>query len=140
MKGTVKGRGSSAMAAGIAWGTGMAMGVTCILSLLVAWMAESGVIGQDKIGYGSMAVLLTAALMGSMVAKGKVQSRRAAVSLVTGLCYFLCLLAVTAMCFGGQYTGIGVTGLLISGASGAAALVGIKGGRGGKRYRRNLPK
>ena len=116
------------------------MAVTCILSFLVAWLVESDVIRQDRIGYGSMGILLLAALMGTTVAKGKVKVRLAAVALATGLCYFLCLLALTALVFGGQYTGLGVTGLMIFGASGAAALVGIRGGRGGKRYRRNLPK
>ena len=45
--------------------------------------------------------------------------------LLTGVCYYLALLAMTALFFGGQYSALGVTALAVLAGSGGAALLSI---------------
>ena len=47
----------------------------------------------------------------------------------SGLVYFVTLLAITALFFGGQYEAVGVTGLLVFGASTAVGLLKTQGGK-----------
>jgi dolichol kinase len=57
------------------------------------------------------------------------------VCLISGMIYFCVLLSITALCFGGQYQGIGVTGLVVLCGSCCAGLMGLrekKQGRKGK--------
>lgn len=136
MKGTSKATGHAvSMPVGIAWGTGTALALTMVLSVLEAWMIHREVLRQQSIGYGVMGILLVSVVIGSAVAKRKIKRRLAAAALLTGLCYYFCLLSITALFFGGQYSGMGVTGLLILGGSGAAAAMGKTGIRRGKKLR-----
>ena len=128
------------MAAGIAWGTGIAMGLTCLMSLLVSVLVDRGILGEYAIGYGAMVILLVASISGAVAAKKRIRRRNILVVMVTGLCYFLCLLSMTALLFGGQYQGIGVTGLVILGGSGTVALMGMNDKTRGKGRRFAMPK
>lgn len=123
------------MPVGIAWGTGTAVALTTVQSVLVAWMIHRGLLQQQSVGYGAMGILLVSAVIGAAVAKGKIKRRLVMAALLTGLCYYFCLLSMTALFFGGQYSGMGVTGLLILGGSGTAALMGKSGNRRGKKLR-----
>ena len=120
------------MPGGIAVGTGISLCVTMALSLVVAWLVERGILRQENVGYGVMGVLLLSSAWGSAVAKSKVERKKNVVCLAAGGCYFLSLLAITASIFGGQYSAVGVTGLLILGGSGVAALMGSRVRRRGK--------
>ena len=64
-------------------------------------------------GYCAMAILLLASAAGSAVAEGTIQRLRIQMCLAAGGGYYLCLLAVTALFFGGQYQGMGVTALMV---------------------------
>ena len=61
-------------------------------------------------------------------------------ALISGVAYFLCLLLVNALFFGGSYSGMAVTLILVVLAAGMAALTAGKGRgrRGPKRYK--IPK
>lgn len=102
---------------------------TLVSSGILAWLVHSQRIPETAIGYGSMVILLTASVLGAWIAYKKVKRQRAAVSAAAGGMYFIMLLALTALFFGGQYTGVGVTALLILGGSAAAALLGMGKGR-----------
>jgi len=89
---------------------------------------------QDQIGYAVMVLLITASSLGAAIAQGKVKHQRVLVCMLSGLIYYVILICITALFFGGQYTGFGVTGLLILGGAGTTALLsGRRKGRGGKR-------
>lgn len=120
------------MPAGLAVGALFAMVWTILGALSVAKLIDSEVIPETAVGYGSGLILLTASLGAALVSFSRIKHQRALVCMAAGGIYFLMLLAVTALFFGGQYTGIGVTALLIAAGSGTAVLMGMSG-RGGKR-------
>lgn len=128
----VTGRCASIQAA-LAMGTGCAMIWTVLGAALVAKLVDSETIQPEAIGYGSMGILLTASALGALAAYGKVKKNRAPVCFGVGGIYYLCLLAMTALFFGGQYTGMGVTAVMILLGCCAAMLPGLKGRGGASR-------
>ena len=109
--------------AGTFLGAVLAFGWTILTSALLAWLVHKEVLKEENIGYGSMAILLSSALLGSMLAYSKVHRQKLWLCICVGIVYYLMLLSLTALFFGGQYTGMGVTGLLILGGCGTAALI-----------------
>ena len=123
-------RGTAAsVPVGLATGLGISLLLTVIMAALTAWLEGEGVIQDTAIGYGAMLTLLVSALFGALTAAGKIKRQRAIMCAASGLCYFLSLICITALFFGGQYEGVGVSALLILGASAAAIFLP---GRGGK--------
>lgn len=117
---------------GLAIGLGVSMSVTVAASLILTKMVLGEMIQMQSIGYGILILLIMAAFLGAVVAQGRVKHRRLLVCILSGLIYYAVLLAVTALFFGGQYTGVGVTGLLILAGSSAAALLATGKGSGSK--------
>ena len=130
----VTGRAST-MPGGIGLGAAAAIGITVILAAVIAWLVELGRLKQENIGYGVMLLLLTASYAGAALASAKVKRRKGLVCLLTGVGYFALLLAVTTLFFGGQYSAVGVTALLILAGSGCAALTPALGGKRGRKGR-----
>lgn len=122
------------MPAGLSMGALFAVIWTILGAVIVGKLVDSETIPESAIGYGSAVILLTASFGAAMVAFGRIKRQRALVCMAAGGIYFLLLLSVTALFFGGQYTGMGVTALLILAGSGTALLLGLNGG-GGKRHR-----
>ena len=123
-------------------GTGLAMGGllsvlwTVAGAVLLAKLMESGKIGMSALGWGAMGILMTASLIGALLAAGKIKRRRIFVCGASGLVYYLVLIAVTALFFGGQYSGMTVTAAVIAAGCGAAALLGAGKGRKKRPYQR----
>ena len=115
--------------AGLAVGAAISGLITLLGCLILTWMVLKGSMVFEFIGYGIMILLLLGAFLGAAVAQGRVKHRRSMVCMLSGLVYFLILLAITALFFGGQYSGIGVTALLILAGAGTAALIFGKGRR-----------
>lgn len=114
------------MPVGAAYGAIVALMWTLITSGVLAWLINGQILQEEAIGYGSMVILLTASILGALLANGKVKRQRLVTCACTGIIYFLTLMALTAMFFGGQYNGIGVTALLILGGSGTAAILSMR--------------
>lgn len=127
------------MPAGLAFGAGVSIVTTIVAAMLIAWLLSKEVIGQDQIGYGIMVLLAGAAFLGSVCAYAKIKRQRMLVCLASGVIYFAILLSFTALFFGGQYSGVGVTALLIGAASAAAGLIGLRGGSGKKNRKFRVP-
>ena len=117
---------------GLAMGLGVSMFVTVAASLILTKLVLGERMQMQNIGYGILILLIAAAFLGAMVAQGRVKRRKLLVCVLSGVVYYGVLLGVTAMFFGGQYSGVGVTGLLILAGSGAAALLATGKGRGSK--------
>lgn len=111
---------------GVAIGT--LVGTVLILSgiLIITVLLSKGNLQMDNIGYVVMGITLAAALLGSFTAAMTARSNLLISSLSTGAVLLLLLLAVTAVFFEGQFSGVPVTLVLVMGSSLAAALVSTK--------------
>ena len=98
--------------AGLALGIIVALSVTAVGSAAAAWMILRGILGEGAQGYCAMGILLLSSIAGAAVSAGTIQRLRAQMCLAAGGGYYLCLMAVTALFFGGQYRGMGVTALM----------------------------
>ena len=114
------------MPAGIAMGVAVSLVITLIGALLLGWLVDRETLELNSIGYGSMVILLTASALGALTAKSRIKHRSLVVCLITGGGYYLSLLAITALFFGGQYQGLGVTMGVVLAGSGAAGLLSLK--------------
>ena len=121
--------------AGVGIGTVTALAWTLLCAAILAKLMELEKLPETAVGYGAMVILLSASLLGALLAYGKVKSKRLQVSMLTAAAYYLSLLSMTALFFGGQYTGMGVTALLVFGGSGTAVLLGMGSGNGKKQRR-----
>ena len=99
--------------AGLVLGVATALAVTGIGAGVGAWAVLRGMISEKVIGYLVMAILLLSSAAGAAVAAGTIQRLRGQMCLAAGGGYLLSLLAVTAVFFGGQYRGMGVTALMV---------------------------
>lgn len=126
---------AKSMPGGLAAGWAASALVTLLGAIVVAYLLDSEIMQMSAIGYGAMFILLAASVLGALLAYRCIRRQRLVVCLVSGGIYFLSLLALTALFFGGQYEGIGVTGLVILGGSLAVGLLGLKQKRGGHRRR-----
>lgn len=107
----------SGRAMSIPVGIGLALLISLLITLagsaLIAIMVSSERIGEGAIGYGAMVTLALATLAGAWIAVAFVKRLRLQVSMIFGACYYLLLLAMTALLFGGQYQGMGTTALVV---------------------------
>ena len=90
-------------------------------------------IPEESVGYGVMVILTLSSFSGAMAAAGRIRRRRLLICLLSAGIYYGILLAMTALFFGGQYSGAGVTALMVLCGAGLAILTGLRDGRGGKR-------
>ena len=119
---------------GLAVGLGVSMFVTIAATLILTKWVLGDRMQMQNIGYGILILLITASFLGAMVAQGRVKHRRLLVCILSGVVYYCVLLGSTALFFGGQYSAVGVTGLLVLAGSGAAAL--LAAGKGSCRKTR----
>lgn len=114
---------------------GLAIGViVCLLvtlagAALTAWLMTSETIGEDGLGYAVMMILVLASCIGALTAVCLTKRMRLQVSMLTGGVYYLALLAITALLFGGQYQGMGVSAIMILIGCALVAFLPVKNGR-----------
>jgi len=137
MKRMQKGTGrASSIPGGLAVSCVISLGLTLAGSLLLSGLVLRGTMAMENIGYGVLILLVTASFLGGITAAARIKHRILMVCLLSGGVYFAVLLAITALFFGGQYQGVGVTGLLILGGSGGAGLLLAGKGTGAGKYRK----
>lgn len=112
--------------AGILLGTAISMVISILGSMLTAWLLTKETIRENGVGYAAMVILVIASLAGCLTAVGKIKHQRLMVCGLSGISYFAALIAVTALFFGGQYSGVGATALLIFGSCAVVAILGLK--------------
>ena len=130
---------ASSMPAGLAFGALCSVMSTMIFAGILAKLIEKETIPESSIGYGVMILLILSSFLGAMMAFGKIKRQRVVVCGASGAIYFGILLSITAMFFGGQYSAVGETALLVVCGSGLAALLGLQEGRGGKKPKIKIP-
>lgn len=121
------------MPGGVLVGTAVSVILTLAAVAILAKMIDMEMMEWESVGYGIMLTLIVASSLGAVAACSKIKRQILAVSLWNGLAYLGTLLAATALFFGGQYEGIGVTALLILGSSVAAGLLLLRKREGKRR-------
>jgi len=116
---------ASSIPIGIGVGTAICILITLIGAAISAYLVYSESIQQESIGFASMTVLVLSSGLGALVSMHKIKRMRIQMCLLTGVCYYLALLAMTALFFGGQYSALGVTALAVLAGSGGAALLSM---------------
>ena len=123
---------------------GLAMGGICSLLITIgcaaalAWLVAEERMAEGSIGYGVMVLLLLASFAGAIVAWSRIKRQRMLVCMLSGAVYFATLLSITALFFGGQYSAVGVTALLVFCGSMLAAMLGLRQGSKGKHRKMKL--
>lgn len=134
----IKTKHASTMPGGLLQGGLASLLVTLVGSGLLAKMVDAGILAENAIGYGVIGILLAGAFLGAERAYHKIRRRRSAVCMLSGVVYYMILLAITALFFGGRYTAMGVTAGVVMAGSAAAILPGM--GKGSGKRRRSYPK
>lgn len=124
-----------AVPVGMGWGLLTSASITLLGCLLAAYLINREILSWDYSGYGVMVILLLSAWAGASVTAIKIKRRRAVMCIGSGAAYFLLLMATTALFFGGQYSGVGETGLMIFCGCMLGILTGIR-----EKRRRNTGK
>lgn len=127
---------AASMPAGLLAGGICSLTGTLVLSAVLAKLVDIEKVPQDKIGYGIMVLLLVCAFLGANIACGRIKRQYLVVSAISAGIYFLILICITALFFGGQYSGIGVTAILVLCGSVLAAFA--RSGKGERRKRRKI--
>ena len=112
----------------IGLGIGLAISiVTTLLGTAIgAWLISSEKIGEGSTGYITVLILLLSSILGAWFAIQTIKQNRLLFCLSSGGIYFLTLLAITALFFGGMYSGVGESALVISAGAFSVALLGLR--------------
>lgn len=127
----VTGRALS-MPAGFAIGTCISLSTMLVLSALLAKLISAEKLEWEKVGYGILLILLITSVIGTKSTCIMIKRRKLMSCAVAGTLYWLGLLMITALFFGGQYSGVGVSGIVILSGSALVCLQELKGERGRK--------
>ena len=127
----VTGRALS-MPAGFAIATSISLGVMLMLSAFLAKLISSEKLEWEKVGYGIAIMLLVTSMIGTKTACSIIKRRRLLTCALAGILYWVTLLIISALFFGGQFSGIGTTGILILCGSAVICMLEMKG-EGGKK-------
>ena len=131
---------TSSVPGGLACGIGISAVITVLGCLITAKLIDGEIIPWNGCGYAVMVILMLSSWTGATVSRRKIRRRILSVSLASGAGYFLMLMAATALFFGGQYSGVGETALVIFCGSMLGFFTGIQRKpkpNPGKRRRRN---
>lgn len=124
---------ASSIPVGLALGVFVSLLATFAGSALTAWMINNEMIGEESVGYAAIFILVIAAILGALVSVWRIKRLRLQMCMLTGALYFLSLLAITALFFGGQYQGVGTSAIAI--VAGCTVVAFIPG-----RNRQSIPK
>lgn len=124
---------ATSMPVGLTVGCGCSVLITLLVAGVGAKMIDTGILRGTTIGYVAMAALFLSSLFGGMVAATRIKRQKWMVCGASGLIYLLVLLGTTALLFGGRYTGVGVTVLMILAGAVVAAI--ITTGQGSEKHK-----
>ena len=115
--------------AGLGIGLLVSLVITVAGAAITAWLIASEKIGEGSTGYGVMVILALGAGLGALSAVYLIKRLRLQVCMLTGVCYYLSLLAMTALFFGGQYQGMGISAIVILSICALIAFLPTKNGQ-----------
>ena len=101
------------MAAALTAGVISSLLATVFGAAIIAKLVDSEIIGESGTGYGVMIILVLAAYVGAALSYRRHKSQRLIVCMAEGAIYFGILICITALFFGGKYSGVGAKGMLV---------------------------
>ena len=117
----------SGKATSIPAGLGMSLGVNvCISAIsmgLIAYLLHQEKITWEATGYWIMVTLLISSFVGAKTAINAIKTQYLMIAAMSGLIYWLFLLCITALFFGGNYSSVYETAGLIAAGSICAVLL-----------------
>ena len=105
--------GSMGIPGGLAIGAGLSIVITLGGAAIIAALLASEKIGEGAVDYLALMNQALASIAGAWCSYGIAKKMRLQVCLLSGVCYFLSLLGMTALLFEGQYTGVWLSALII---------------------------
>lgn len=127
-------------AMGIPAGLGLGILISLVITLagaaVTAWLMTTEAMGEESTGYAAMIILALASGAGALSAVHLIKRLRLQMCLLSGACYYLTLLAMTALLFGGQYQGMGVSAIVILAVCALIAFIPSKNRQTGKKRNR----
>lgn len=120
--------------------TGLAISVAG--AMLAGKLLDKEWIPLGAVGPAAMGIVLLSGFFGAQMAWNRVRRQRAAVCFGAGGSLYLMLLAMTALFFGGRYSGMGTVGLMALAGSGCVVLQGMyqKAPGNQRKYRKQIRK
>ena len=113
---------------GAVYGATFALLWTLVGSCILSWLIHTERVQEEATGYGSLIILLTASILSALLSYSIIKRQRVVACMSAGGVYLLMLMAITAMFFGGQFTGFGVTALVILGGCAVAIFLSMEHG------------
>lgn len=123
---------ASSVPAGLAYGALTSTGVTLILTAVTAKLIDSEILDWGNAGYAVLLILLISSWLGAIMTAERIKRQRLIMCLAAGGTYFGILMVMTALFFGGKYSGVLETGLLVL----CGSLLGAFSGSGRKNTRK----
>lgn len=114
---------------GIVLGLALAWLISIVGAGITALLISRETIPESAMGYGIVITLIVACFAGAFLSVSKIQRLRLQMTMLFGAVYYLSLLGANALFFGGQYSGMGVTALVVLGACATVAFIGLGGGK-----------
>lgn len=112
--------------AGVGIGIGIGIVVSILGAMAAAWMIGSERIGEKSIQPAAYIIMGLSAGLGCWTAVLAVGSKRMQVSLLTGLGYYLSMLAITALFFEGEFEGMMIPTVIVGAGSLAIGLLSAR--------------
>lgn len=108
---------------GVAVGLSVSMAIMLLCSALLAWLIVTQKMDISSIGYGCGMILIFSSAVGAWLTTTKVKVKQLLITGIFAGCYYLLLLGMTALLFGGQYQGMGVTAICVFLGAGGTLLL-----------------
>ena len=110
--------------------------ITSVLGVFVAaYLINKEIVVQENAGVAVMLVLLLSSAAGAITAINIAKRKRLQMSLLSGASYYLLLLSMTALFFGGEYNGVITTGTTIMAGCGIVAIGNMFANKRGKSFK-----
>ena len=127
---------ATSMPKGLLFGALGGVSVTIITTGVLAKLIDMETVSWEQVGYGVMVILLLSSASGAVISSHRIKHRILLVCTLSGAIYFVILMSVTALFFGGQYEAVGVTCALIASGSIGVGLLAVGRGDGRSNQKR----
>lgn len=104
---------ATSMTQGLITGLAINFIITLAATAILAKMIDREILPWQNIGYAIIPVLIFGSFAGAYTACQKIKRQKLGVSMLSGLLYWIALMAMTALFYGGKYESVAVTAALI---------------------------
>ena len=131
MKGKNNSSGNvSTLVKSILLGSALSVTITVIGAALIAKLILSETVGENNMGYCVMILLFVASMAGCLTANAKIQQSKLKVTLLQSVGYYVGLLMIGTIFFGGANQALAETALVIAGGACIILLATNRAGQG----------